>query len=61
MSKCAHDWRPMTWEEAYPASSGKLCTKCKATRLGWLCDINEPGGEETAAKIVSALSGKGGK
>jgi hypothetical protein len=48
----------MTWEEAYPASSGKVCIKCKNYELGWFCDINEPDGEVLADKIVDALNGR---
>ncbi len=31
-----HDWREMTWQEAYPATSGRICRSCGTTRLGWL-------------------------
>ena len=31
-----HRWRRMTWKQAYPAASGRHCTRCDTTRLGWL-------------------------
>jgi hypothetical protein len=30
-----HDWRQMTWQEAYPASNGKVCAHCDLVRLNW--------------------------
>ncbi len=40
---CEHQWRAMTWQEAYPASSGRVCVKCDRYRLGWLGeDVNAP-------------------
>jgi len=55
---CEHEWRPMSSNEAYPASSGKVCTKCDQYRLGWFCDINEPNGDDTATRIARALTGE---
>jgi hypothetical protein len=55
---CQHDWRRMTDNEAYPASSGRVCKKCDRYQLGWFCDISEPGGEELNKQIVESLCGK---
>lgn len=30
-----HDIVDMSWQEAYPASSGIKCTKCGKCRLNW--------------------------
>jgi hypothetical protein len=36
-----HDWRIMDWQEAYPASSGRVCRRCDRCELGWLgTDVN---------------------
>jgi hypothetical protein len=56
MSECQHEWRLMTENEAYPAASGRVCIKCDKYQLGWFCDINAPGGEETAKAIADALT-----
>lgn len=56
--KCDHDWQPMDWQEAYPAASGRKCPKCDAYELGWLCDINAPGGVELAKSITESLTRK---
>jgi hypothetical protein len=53
-----HDWRPMLENEAYPASSGRVCKVCDLYELGWFCDINEAGGEELNKKIVESLNRK---
>jgi hypothetical protein len=55
---CVRKWQAMTFEEAYPASSGKVCVKCDTYKLGWFCEINSPGGEKLADEIVSALTRK---
>jgi hypothetical protein len=34
-SPCRHNWRELSWKEAYPAPGGKLCTKCGTTRINW--------------------------
>jgi hypothetical protein len=47
----------MTGSEAYPASSGKVCMKCDEYRLGWFCEINQPNGDEIAAKVADAITG----
>lgn len=31
-----HEWVPMPWQEAYPASDGRKCVKCGQTDLAWL-------------------------
>lgn len=59
INDCTHEWRPMTWQEAYPASSGKVCVKCDTYKLGWLCEINQPDGDEIADKMAAALNGMG--
>lgn len=47
----------MTWQEAYPASSGSVCTVCDTTRLGWLgADVNTAEGREQNKAIVEALT-----
>lgn len=46
----------MTWQEAHPATSGRKCSACGETELGWFCDINEPGGDLLAKKMVEVLS-----
>ena len=32
---CKHVWRNMSSNEAYPASSGKVCTVCDQYKLVW--------------------------
>lgn len=53
-SKCKHQWREMSWQEAYPASSGRVCDKCGVYRLGWF----GRGRPDDTPILVHALSRK---